>query len=116
MSYTLAFWTGGDTLDPEDVYLRLNDEEEVPSVEPLDGDAVLRAFAEELPGWTWDGQFLRPPGVGPEDAPVFDVGLGRQLVSLTGYAFTEDLGNAVIRAMRSLGLRLYDPQVNERFI
>lgn len=98
------------------MYLRLHDEQEVAGVDPLDGEAVLRAFAEELPGWMWDGQFLRPPGGGPEDAPVFDVWMGRQYVKLAGYASTGELGNAVIGAMRSLGLRLYDPQVSERFI
>ena len=75
MSYNLAFWAGGDDLDPGSVYTRLNDEQHVDSVDMVDRDRVLRLFAEDLPGWTWDGQFLRPPGSAPEGTPAYDVSI-----------------------------------------
>ncbi|BCF86530.1 hypothetical protein RQCS_60750 (plasmid) [Rhodococcus qingshengii] len=115
MSYNLAFWAGGDDLDPGSVYTRLNGEQHVDSVDMVDRDRVLRAFAEDLPGWTWDGQFLRPPGSDPEGTPAYDVSIGEQLVEFIGYKFRGEHANEIIGAMHSLGYRLYDPQTLERF-
>ena len=115
MSYNLAFWAGGDDLDPDNVYTRLNDEQPVNSVDVVDRDRVLRAFAEDLPGWTWDGQFLRPPGTDPEGTPAYDVSIGEQLVEFIGYRFQGEHANEIIGAMHSLGYRLYDPQTSGRF-
>ncbi|KAB1654085.1 hypothetical protein F8O01_14320 [Pseudoclavibacter chungangensis] len=116
MSYTLAFWSGGVDLDPADTYRRFGDTGAVDGVEPVDRQLVVQSFAERLPGWTWGGQFLTPPGVDPENgSPVFDVHLGEQLVEFVGYGMTGSAANAVIDAMRALGFRLYDPQTGERF-
>jgi len=112
MSYNLAFRAGGDDLDPGSVYTRLNDEQRVDMV---GRDRVLRLFAEDLPGWTWDGQFLRPPGSDPEGTPAYDVSIGEQLVEFIGYKFRGEHANEIIGAMHSLGYRLYDPQILERF-
>ena len=115
MSYNLAFWAGGDDLDPGSVYTRLNDEQHVKGVDVVDRDRVLRAFAEDLPGWAWDGQFLRPPGSDPEGTPAYDVSIGEQLIAFIGYKFRGEHANEIIGAMHSLGYRLYDPPTLERF-
>ena len=115
MSVNFAFWSGGDDLDALDAYSRLNDEEYVPGVAALSRDRVLRAFADELPGWAWDGQFLQPPGTAPDDAPAFDVSIGEQMVQFIGYGVEYEHANAIISAMHVAGLRLFDPQVNQRF-
>ncbi len=115
MSYNLAFWAGGDDLDLSHVYARLNDEQHVSGVNAVDRDCILQAFVEDLPGWAWDGQFLRPPGTAAEGTPMFDVYIGEQLIEFIGYGFQSEHANAVIDAMRPLGYRLFDPQVGERF-
>lgn len=117
MSYNLAFWSEAaeSTLDAADVYKRLNAGQSVDGVAELDREAVVLAFGELLPGWAWDGQFLVPPGVAPDETPAFDVEIGEQSVEFIAYGFTEELANEIILAMRSLGLRLYDPQVDQRF-
>ena len=116
MSYNLAFWSGGDDLDPADTYRRIDGTEPVEGVVPVDRELVVQSFAERLPGWTWGGQFLSPPGVDPENgSPSFDVDIGAQMVQFVGYGMTGDAANAIIDAMRPLGFRLYDPQTDERF-
>lgn len=115
MSYNLAFWAGGDDLDPADTYTQLNDEQHTTGIDTVDRERIVRAFAEHLPDWTWDGQFLRPPGVDPEATPAFDVAIGDQMIEFVAYGFQNDLANAVIDSMLPLGYRLYDPQTGERF-
>jgi len=115
MGYTLAFWAGGDDLDPKETYLRL-DEEFVEGVAVIDALAVDRAIDEKLLGWTRDGNILQPPGADPDGAPAFDVSIGTQLAQFTGYGIEdgEDF-NAIIDVMHHLGFRLFDPQTVERF-
>lgn len=115
MSYNFAFWAGGDELDPLSVYEQLGNGQRVSGLTPLNGERVLAAFADHLVGWPWDGQILQPPGADPDGAPAFDVSIGEQLVEFVGYGWEPEHANAIIDAMHSLGLRLYDPQVGERF-
>ncbi|MGU3294702.1 hypothetical protein [Williamsia sp. M5A3_1d] len=117
MSYTFAFWAGGDDLDPRVVYARLNDHQHIPGVVALDRQQILEAVsAHPLDEWRWDGHsILQPPGADPAGAPAFDVAIGEQLVEFVAYGWEPEHANAIIDAMHSLGLRLYDPQVDERF-
>lgn len=116
MSYNLAFWRGGDDLDATETYRKLWDSTDVEGVDAVDRSVVTDAFAERLPGWGWDGQFLAPPGVDLEDgSPVFDVTIGAQMVEFVGYGMTGDAANAIIDAVHPLGYRLYDPQTDERY-
>lgn len=115
VSYNFAFWSGGNDLDPGQVYRQLNDERAVAGVEVVDRELVVAAIAEDLAGWRWDGQILQPPGADPGGAPAFDVSIGEQLVVFVGYGWEPEHANAIIDAMHRLGLRLYDPQVEERF-
>ncbi|OYD60889.1 hypothetical protein BDB13_5785 [Rhodococcus sp. OK302] len=92
------FWAGGDDLDPDNVYARMYDEH-VSGIDAVDRDRVLRAFAD-LPGWTWDGQFLRPPGTNPEGTPAYDVSIGEQLIEFIGYRFQGEHSNEIIDAIR----------------
>lgn len=115
MSYNFAFWSGGDDLTPLEVYNRLNDGHHVPGLAAVDRDAVIQAFGDHLPGWRWDGQFVQPPGTAPDDAPAFEVSIEPQMVEFVGYGWEPEHANAIIDAMVHLGMRLYDPQVDERF-
>ena len=115
MSYNLAFWMGGDNDDPGVLYARMNADEPVSDVAPVDHDRVVQAFVEDLADWSWDGQFLRPPGVDPGGTPAFDVSIGDQMVEFVGYQFQGELANRIIDAMNPLGYRLFDPQTGERF-
>lgn len=115
MSYDLVFWAGGDDLDPETVCTRLYDGENVESVEPVSRDAVLESFEERLPGWRWEANILQPPEADPEGAPAFEVDIAPQYVFFSAKGCETEHLNAVIEAMLPLGLRLYDPQVQERF-
>jgi len=115
MGYTLAFWSGGDDLDPVETYLVL-DEKQVESVRRIDSDEVQRALIDGLPGWTQSGNILQPPGADPNGAPAFDVHIGDQLAQFTGYGIEDGADfNAIIDVMHPLGYRLFDPQTNERF-
>lgn len=115
MSYNLAFWAGGDDLEPGDVYSRLSDGQHVDGVEAVQQTRVEEAFEEDLAGWTWDGLSLRPPETDPEGTPVFEVFIGEQLVEFIAYGFEGRHANTIISAMHPLGYRLFDPQVDERF-
>lgn len=118
MSYELAFWSGGDELDPLEVYRSLDAEpmEPVPGLRAIDPAEVDRAIVEVLKGWTRDGIHLHPPGVEIGSAPVFEMHIGRHIARFFGYGIEEgDHFNAIIDVMRPLGYRLFDPQTNERF-
>lgn len=113
MSYTLAFWTGGDDLALDETYLAFADDL-IAGVAVIDAAEVDRTL-DGLVGWTRDANFLHPPGSGP-DGPAFDFSIGIQLAEFTGYGIQEgEHFNAIIDAMHSLGFRLYDPQTRERF-
>ena len=114
MSYDLAFWAGGDDLEPDDAYARLCAGEHVDGIDAVQPTRIAQAFAERLGDWAWDGQMLTPPGSEP-NGPAFDVDIGAQMITFVGYGFTGELGNAIIDTMHPLGYRLYDPQVRERF-
>ncbi len=111
----MAFWVGGDNLDPADVYARLCDQQPVNEVAAVDRERVVRAVADALPGWAWDGHILQPPEAEPDAAPAFDAGIGSQMVEFIGYGFENEHANAIIDVMHSLGYRLFDPQTGERF-
>lgn len=115
MSYNFAFWSGANDLDPGQVYRQLNDERHIAEVNVVDRKLVLEAISEYLPAWRWDGQILQPPETDPDEVPAFDVSIGNQLVEFVGYGWEPEHANAIIDAMHRLGLRLYDPQVDERF-
>ncbi len=115
MSYELAFWAGGDDLDPRWTYLNLEGTDTISGVHEIDKQAVERALDDQLPDWTRDANMLQPPGATDANGPGFDVSIGRQLISFTGYGVSNDNLNAIIDLMVSLGFRLYDPQVRERF-
>lgn len=115
VSYNFAFWSGANDLDPGQVYRQLNGGQHVVEVDVVDRELVLTAIAEYLPDWRWDGQILQPPGADPDGAPAFDVSIGKQLVEFVGYAWEPEHANMIIDAMHHLGLRLYDPQIEERF-
>lgn len=115
MSITLAFWAGGDDLDPEETYEQLHAGERVEGVTPADAAQVVAAFAQAQPTWQWDGQLFTLPARGGGEGGAFDVALGEQLVELVGYGVAGNDLNAVIDVMRPLGYRLYDPQIAERF-
>ncbi|CAM3174458.1 hypothetical protein [Mycobacterium simiae] len=115
VSYNFAFWSGANDLDPGQVYRQLNGGQHVVEVDVVDRKLVLTAIAEYLPDWRWDGQILQPPGADPDGAPAFDVSIGKQLVEFVGYAWEPEHANMIIDAMHHLGLRLYDPQIEERF-
>jgi hypothetical protein len=115
VSYNFAFWSGANDLDPGQVYRQLNDERHIAGVDVVDPELVSAAIAESLAGWRWDGQILQPPGTDPDGAPAFDVSIGEQLVEFVGYGWEPEHANAIVDAMHRLGLRLYDPQVDERF-
>lgn len=113
MSYTLAFWAGGDDLDPDETYLAFADDL-IAGVGVIDAAEVDRAL-DGLVGWTRDANFLHPPGSG-HDGAAFDVSIGIQLAQFTAYGIQDGNHlNAVIDAMHPLGFRLYDPQTRERF-
>lgn len=115
VSYSLAFWSGGDDLDPVDTYRAL-DERHVEGVRRIDAEEVERALLEGLPGWTRDSNILQPPGADPNGAPAFDVSIGTYLAQFTGYGIEDgEHFNAIIDVMHPLGFRLFDPQTNERF-
>ena len=112
MTYHLAFWQGGDPdVDPEGVYLMLSGGGHVDDVDAVDLDAI-RAALDGLDGWSRDRGVLRCPG---PDGPVFEVAVGPQMIEFVGDGVGRDHINAVIDVMHPLGLRLYDPQVGERF-
>ncbi|MBJ7291657.1 hypothetical protein [Williamsia sp.] len=115
MSYNFAFWAGGDELDPLSVYKQFGNGEHVAGIASLSRERVLAAIADHLAGWPWDGQILQPPGTNPDGVPAFDVSIGEQNVEFVGYGWEPEHANAIIDAMHALGLRLYDPQVDERF-
>jgi len=115
VSYNFAFWSGANDLDPGQVYRQLNDERHIAGVDVVDPELVSAAIAESLAGWRWDGQILQPPVTDPDGAPAFDVSIGEQLVEFVGYGWESEHANAIVDAMHRLGLRLYDPQVDERF-
>lgn len=115
MSYTLAFWAGGDDLAPDDTYRAL-EADHIDGIAVIDTAAVDQAIAEKLVGWTRDGIWLQPPGAAPDNGPAFQMSVGSQLAEFTGYGIQEgEHFNAIIDAMHSLGFRLYDPQTRERF-
>lgn len=114
MSYTLAFWRGGDGAECTETYNRLNNGDRVDGVHPVDKAVVERALAD-LDGWTWSQSMLYPPGSHIEGSPVFDVFVDTHAVTCTGYSVEAADINTVIDAMRELGFRLYDPQTGERF-
>lgn len=115
MSYTLAFWSGGDDLDPVETYLSL-DEHAVEGVHPIDIPAMRKALSDGLPDWTWTENILQPPGADPNGAPAFDFHIGPHLAQFTGYGIEDrEHFNAIISIMNSLGHRLFDPQISERF-
>lgn len=112
MSYTLAFWSGGDDLEPEQVYL----EGVIEGVRPIDVEQIERAMTDNLPGWTRLDNILNPPGVEAGAAPVFEVHFGERIAEFIGYGIEDtDHFNAIIDVMHPLGFRLYDPQTRERF-
>ncbi|MEE3065447.1 MAG: hypothetical protein VYA67_16095 [Actinomycetota bacterium] len=115
MSYNFAFWSGANDLDPGQVYRQLNDGQNIAGIDLVDTKLVLAAIGEYLAEWRWDGQILQPPGADPDGAPAFDVSIGKQLVEFVGYGWEPEHANMIIDAMNRLGLRLYDPQVEERF-
>ena len=116
MSYELAFWRGGDDLDPSATYLAFSEEREIEGVATVVAADVEAALAHRLSGWTRSSNILQPPGADPDGAPAFDVFVGRQHVSFTGYGIEEaDHMNAIITVMHDIGMRLYDPQTDERF-
>ncbi|WP_346076135.1 hypothetical protein [Gordonia cholesterolivorans] len=114
MSYTLAFWSGGDSADCGETYNRLNSGERVAAVRPVDAAAVEGAIGD-LDRWSRNQNMLYPPGGTAADGPAFDVFMDDQLVVFTGYGVEPHDINVVIDVMRSLGFRLYDPQTLERF-
>jgi hypothetical protein len=113
----LAFWSGGDDLDPVDTYLTLvGDGDDVRSVREIDAGALEKALTDGLPGWSRAGNILQPPGADPDGAPAFDVHIGSHLATFTGYGIEDgEHFNAIIDAVHILGYRLFDPQTNERF-
>ncbi|OAN34022.1 hypothetical protein [Microbacterium sp. H83] len=121
MGYELTFWAGGDDLDPLETYRRL-DAETIVGVRDVDADQLVDALATKLSGWTRSGErrdhqfILQPPGADPDGSPAFDVNIHPQHARFDGYGIEdgEDF-NAIIDVMHSLGYRLFDPQVNERF-
>ena len=115
MSYSFAFWAGNSAVDPEEAYMKMNLGEQLDSITPLDREAVLQGLLQHLAGWSFDGQFLRPPGTEADGGTVFDVHIGGQMLEATAYSFEDEQVNALIDAMRALGLRLFDPQVGVRF-
>lgn len=116
MSYTLAFWSGGDDLDPTETYRNL-DVEPVDEVRTVDRAEIDRALAVGLIGWNRDGDIhFHPPGVEVGSAPVFEMHIGNKLVEFIGYGIEDgEHFNAIISMMHPLGYRLYDPQIRERF-
>lgn len=115
MSYTLAFWSGGDDLDPLETYRALDDEL-VEGVRPIDAAELEHALINGLPGWTRDANILQPPGADPNGAPAFDVHVGSHIAEFTGYGIEDgEHFNAIIDVMHPLGFRLFDPQTGERF-
>ncbi|MBM7366315.1 hypothetical protein [Gordonia hydrophobica] len=113
MSYTLAFWSGGDSDECTELFNRLRDGEHVAEVSRVDADGLLVAI-DGLAGWTRRDAMLYPPG-GADDGPVFDTFIDDQLVVFTGFGVEPEHINVVIDLMREQGCRLYDPQVVERF-
>lgn len=115
MSTTLVFWRGGDALDPNETYQLLNEGRQVDTVTDLVADDVEATLRTGLPGWTHDANLLQPPGAPAGGTPAIDVMIGAQHVVFTAYGATGDQLNEIIDAMLELGLRLYDPQLGERF-
>ncbi|SNC62401.1 hypothetical protein SAMN05445756_0686 [Kytococcus aerolatus] len=115
MSTSLVFWAGGDDLDAADVYAALDEGRPVDGVTAVSRDEIVDAFADGLPGWSWDHQFLHPPGADPEGTPAVEVYLGDQHAELTTYGAEGEQLNASIEMMRGRGYRLFDPQLGTRF-
>lgn len=114
MSYSLAFWSGGDALDAQQSYETMNEGRRLDGVGPVSSDAVETALGS-LSDWRREGNFLFPPGSAADEDPAFDIYVGEQMVEITGYSPEGEQMSAIIEAMDSLGLRLYDPQTGERF-
>ena len=115
MSYNLAFWAGGDDLDPLTTYTALNSGEHVEGVRAVDVAVLEDALSSQLKGWRRDANILQPPDAQPDAGPAFDLSIGAQLVEFIGYGTGGDHYNAIIDVMRPLGFRLFDPQAVERF-
>ncbi|EGD56772.1 hypothetical protein [Gordonia neofelifaecis] len=114
MSYTLAFWSGGDSADCGDIYNRLNGGEFVEGVAPVD-EAVVEDRLATLDGWVRHENMLYPPGATTADGPAFDTFIDKQFVVFTGYGVEPHDINVVIDVMRGLDFRLSAPQTLERF-
>ncbi|WP_392426029.1 hypothetical protein [Barrientosiimonas humi] len=114
MSYSLAFWSGGDALDPQQSYETMNEGRRLDGVDEVSSGDVETALGS-LPDWRREGNFLFPPGSVVDEDPAFDVYVGEQMVEITGYSAEGEQMNAIIDALSPLGLRLYDPQTGERF-
>ncbi|NLG45237.1 hypothetical protein [Gordonia sp. (in: high G+C Gram-positive bacteria)] len=114
MSYTLAFWSGADSAECADVYIRLNSGEHVDGVASVDPAAVLRSL-DALEGWSRHENMVYPPGGTADARPAFDTFIDTQFVVFTGYHVQAHDINVVIDVMREHGCRLYDPQTLERF-
>lgn len=119
MSYVLAFWKQSPRpLEPEPIYLRLNDLQHVDEVEDLPVqhivERLLGVFVESTvtppsPEWPyhvfdWEG----PSG-------ALQGTLTRQSLIVSAHGFPQEDMNRLIDLMSEFDARRYDPQVDERF-
>lgn len=116
MSMNLAFWAGEDgDVEPHLIYQQLAEGKQVEGIPTIEA-AEVRAALNALSQWSFDGEVLLPPRSTPEAGPRFDVHIGEQMVEFVAHDATIRQLNTVVTVIRDLGMRLYDPQVQERFI
>lgn len=119
MSYVLAFWKQEPRpVEPEAVYLRLNDLEHVEQVGELPVQRVLERLQEVFVGSaasppTPEAPFHTFDWEGPSGA--LSGSLTAQSLIVSAHGFPQADMNRLIDVMAEFDAPLYDPQVGERF-
>lgn len=121
MSYQLTFWRYQDETQPHDhqaIYQKLNNDEIddiLDKLAPIDKQTIKQTLADDLATLGWQADKF--------DRYTFSNGKGQAIeVYLTPYFLLLDCNvlsvkqiNALIDVVFDYGLKLYDPQINQRF-
>lgn len=117
MSYQLVFWKSAASLEPSEVYAEVIEGHSVDGLEPIDPAVVEGRMRSAFPAWTLDASVADRSAqtVLSREHGALSVFYSPEAAVCTCQGLANADMNQIIDVFYDLGMRLYDPQTNQRF-